>query len=130
MKIEEFVRLLNNYEEEASEEYDIEATYKFIISNENNIIIEDMINWREFDEFESNCIIFSKGYEFIAWLVENKNTYLKEYEAVYSPLDWKKIIRFKDWPTIHTLNWNLYDSILGALAISINPMKLLFDMMK
>lgn len=128
MEITTLVKLLNEYEVKASEEFEIEPHYEFTISKDNNIKIHDTIDWRNFDEFESQCIIISKWYEFIAWLVENK--YFKEYKATSNYLDNEKIVSFTDWPTINNINWQLYDSILWALAIDNNPIELLLNIMK
>ena len=75
-------------------------------------------------------VVISKRYEFIAWLVENKDKYLKKYEAIVSPLESVRFIRFVNWPTITTVNQSLYDSILSYLAISDNPIDDLISLLK
>lgn len=68
--------------------------------------------------------IVSKEYEFVAWIVENKK--FKPYKAYTDFLYWASSrIEFENWPTIVSVNKQLYDSILCALALSDKPLELL-----
>ena len=98
---------LNEYQEEISED-----EYPFFWKETD---LHDNINIRQ---------IISKDWEFIAWIVEKKK--FKPYHAYTDFLYWASSrIEFENWPTIVSVNKQLYDSILCALALSDKPLELL-----
>lgn len=65
----------------------------------------------------------SKKFWFIKWLVENREDFLKDYEAITNVDEWKKILI---WDSVITnINWSLMDSIVGALATVDDPINFL-----
>ena len=72
-------------------------------------------------------VVISKRYGFIWWLIENKK--IKPYKAYEGFLYWWSV-EFVDWPTITSVNRQLYDSILCALALSDEPIELLISILK
>ena len=126
MTIERLVKLLNEYEEVSSEEYQEKKRYRFYLKwgyVEAEVLASNLIlEW-----YEVEPMIISKRYEFIAWLIENKK--YENYRAYKDNIDWD-YIRFINWTTIVSVNWSLYDSILCWLALSDNPTKLLLDIFK
>lgn len=65
----------------------------------------------------------SKKFWFIEWLVERREEFLKDYEAITNVDEWKKILI---WDVkITNINWSLTDSIVGALATVDNPIDFL-----
>ena len=121
--MDKLIELLNEYEETEN----LNA-YKWEIEWEDIIWYNKFWWWYETINV-SESVIISKWYEFIAWIVEKKK--FKPYHAYTDFLYWASSrVEFEDWPTIPSVNWQLYDSILCGLALSDNPIELLSNIIK
>ena len=92
--------------------------------------LQEYKNWflNEYDlkEYEQNLETLK---DFVAWIVEKKK--FKPYHAYTDFLYWASSrIEFENWPTIVSVNKQLYDSILCGLALSDKPLELLSSIIK
>lgn len=70
----------------------------------------------------------SKKFWFIQWLVDNRDDLLVDYDAVFDPDNWRRILIWGY--SIPTINWMLFDSLVSALAVSDEPIEFLCKILK
>jgi hypothetical protein len=123
--MEKLIELMNEYAHTYADHYDDtweEITITYLSHADECFLYKEADS--DWIKTLVDDVVISKRFWFIAWLVENKK--FKEYEALWDYLNNIKYIQFENWMVIQNINWSLYDSILGYLAISDTPIIDLF----